>query len=88
MPAGPQNTRAPPFKAGQHDPEIIARTQFHEALQAKAGDRQIRDVAAEPGFAGTTYLNADLDSASFGSAAFAILFELRVSAHDQSFAGH
>lgn len=68
MTAGPKDLSAAPFKAWQHHPQAIARSEFHEALQTEAGDGKIGDVALEPRLARPPHLYRDLGIAPFSQA--------------------
>ena len=66
--ARPEYPRTTPLETWQHDPQFAAGQEFHETLQAKSGDGQIRNCAFDPGFAGTPDLHADPHMTAFGGA--------------------
>ena len=59
MRAAPQHACPAAFEAGQHDPQIIVGSQFHETFQTEANFRDVSDVALEPGLAGSPDPNGD-----------------------------
>ena len=81
----PQHMGATPFEAWQHDPQVAARCQLHEALEAKARDGNVRDRAAEPGFTRPTNLDADLHRTAVGRSYPADEIDLPFGAHDRCY---
>jgi len=71
------------FETRQHDPETVAPGEFHEALKAKASDREIRYPAPEPGFSWSPHLDRNVQIATLGQTAVSICqIDLVFSAHD------
>ena len=59
----PEDMGTAPFETWQHDPEAIARSKLHEALQPETADGEIGDAAFEPGFTRPPHLYWHVDIA-------------------------